>query len=312
MSLSPGGTPVAASAPPAAMDPRSSIILRMRRGAGWFLTIAILSGVNSVLQIFDAKIRFIFGLGITQVVDAVAHRMGQNGTLVMICVDGLFIVMLFLCSRWAKVGSQGAFLGGMIAYGLDGVFALVLQQLAGRGGTCLRTVDDLAGLCGGARASSDAAGCAAGSIAAKALLTMATKIRGIEGMKYGELDFEIQRGAKFVLFQYCISIIVVTFRRPSDIYLLRQGENAAVKGLPFTLLSLVAGWWGIPWGPIYTIQSVYNNSRGGKDVTQSVVSSLASSAAAATSSKLLGKISSMAGRTWDSENRKASSTTGSR
>lgn len=30
---------------------------------------------------------------------------------------------------------------------------------------------------------------------------MATKIRGIEGMRAGEVDFEIQRGAKFVLFQ---------------------------------------------------------------------------------------------------------------
>ena len=108
---------------------------------------------------------------------------------------------------------------------------------------------------------------------------MATKIRGIEGMKHGELDFEIQRGAKFVLFQYCISVVVLTFRRPSDIYFLRQGENAMVKGLPFTLLSLVAGWWGIPWGPIYTIQSVYNNSRGGKDVTQAVVNSLTAQAA---------------------------------
>jgi hypothetical protein len=103
---------------------------------------------------------------------------------------------------------------------------------------------------------------------------MATKIRGIEGMRHGELDFEIRRGAKFVLFQYCISIIVLTFRRPSDIYFLRQGENPVVKGLPFTVLSLVAGWWGIPWGPIYTIQSVYNNSRGGKDVTQAVLNSL--------------------------------------
>lgn len=108
---------------------------------------------------------------------------------------------------------------------------------------------------------------------------MATKIRGIEGMKNGELDFEIQRGGRFVLFQYCISIVVLTFRRPSDIYFLRQGENAVGKGLPFTLLSLVAGWWGIPWGPIYTIQSVYNNSRGGKDVTQAVLSSLRAQAA---------------------------------
>jgi hypothetical protein len=83
------------------------------------------------------------------------------------------------------------------------------------------------------------------------------------------------------LFQYCISIVILTFRRPSDIYFLRQGENATVKGLPFTLLSLVAGWWGIPWGPIYTIQSVYNNSRGGKDVTQAVVNSLRAQAAPA-------------------------------
>ena len=109
---------------------------------------------------------------------------------------------------------------------------------------------------------------------------MAVKIRGIEGMRPGEVDFEIQRGARFVFFQYCISIIVLTFRRASDIYFLRQGESAVTKGLPFTLLSLVAGWWGIPWGPIYTIQSVYNNSRGGKDVTESVLNSVRAETAA--------------------------------
>jgi hypothetical protein len=128
MSLSPGGPPASTSTPPAAMDPRVPIILRMRRGAGWFLTIAILSGVNSLLQIFDAKIRFIFGLGITQVVDAVARGMGQGGTIVILVVDGLFIVMLILCSRWAKTGSQGAFLGGMIAYALDGVLLLMFSM----------------------------------------------------------------------------------------------------------------------------------------------------------------------------------------
>ncbi|PYU16462.1 MAG: hypothetical protein DMG37_02395 [Acidobacteria bacterium] len=76
MSLSPSGALPGASAQPAAQDPRVPIILRMRRGAGWFLTIAILSGINSVLQIVDAKIRFIFGLGITQVVDAVGKGAG--------------------------------------------------------------------------------------------------------------------------------------------------------------------------------------------------------------------------------------------
>jgi hypothetical protein len=79
------------------------------------------------------------------------------------------------------------------------------------------------------------------------------KINGIQGLTGSQLDFELQRGAKFVLYQYCISIVVLTFKRPSDIYFVRSGENSATKGLPFTLLSLVAGWWGIPWGPIYSI-----------------------------------------------------------
>ncbi len=128
MSLSPGGTPASTSQAPGAMDPSGVIMLRVRRGAGWFLTIGLLSGVNSLLQIFDAKIRFIFGLGITQVVDAVAHGMGQGGTTVILVVDGLFIVMLILCSRWAKTGSQGAFLAGMIAYALDGVLLLYFSM----------------------------------------------------------------------------------------------------------------------------------------------------------------------------------------
>src|SRR5436309_14617188 len=128
MSLSPGGSPVGASTQPTAQDARVPVILRMRRGAGWFLTIAILSGVNSLLQIFDAKIRFIFGLGITQLVDAIGHGGGQNGMFVPVAVDGIFIVMLILCSKWAKAGSPGAFLGGMIVYALDGVLLLLLSM----------------------------------------------------------------------------------------------------------------------------------------------------------------------------------------
>src|SRR5690348_18385993 len=108
MSLSPGGAPPNAFTPPAAQDPRVPVIVRMRRGAGWFLTIAILSGINSVLQIVDAKIRFIFGLGITQVMDAVGKGAGQNGMFITIAVDGVFLLMLILCWKWAKAGSQGA------------------------------------------------------------------------------------------------------------------------------------------------------------------------------------------------------------
>ena len=114
--------------PAAPSDPRLQVILRMRRGAGWFLTIAILSGINSLLEIFDAKIRFIFGLGVTHVVDAIGHGGGRNGMFATMAVDGLFIVMLILCSRWAKAGSQGAFVGGMIAYALDGLLLMPFRM----------------------------------------------------------------------------------------------------------------------------------------------------------------------------------------
>jgi hypothetical protein len=110
---------------------------------------------------------------------------------------------------------------------------------------------------------------------------MAIKIQGIEDLSQSEIEFELQRGAKFVLFQYCVSVVVLTFKRHSDIYFIRSGENAVVKGLPFTLLSLVAGWWGIPWGPIYTIQSLYKNLGGGRDVTQEVRNSFRAPAAPA-------------------------------
>jgi hypothetical protein len=100
------------------------------------------------------------------------------------------------------------------------------------------------------------------------------KIEGIEGMTGTELRIELQRGGAFVIFQYCISILVITFKRSSSIYFIRAGESAVSKGLVFSLLSLLLGWWGIPWGPIYTIQSLVTNFQGGKDVTQEVMASL--------------------------------------
>jgi hypothetical protein len=100
------------------------------------------------------------------------------------------------------------------------------------------------------------------------------KIIGIEGMSNMELQMELQRGGKFVTFQYCISILVMTFKRRSNIYFIKADENAIVKGLPFTLLSLFLGWWGIPWGIIYTIETLGINFKGGRDVTQQVISAV--------------------------------------
>jgi hypothetical protein len=107
------------------------------------------------------------------------------------------------------------------------------------------------------------------------------KIKGLDSVSPDQLKLHLGRGARFVLFQYCVSLVVVTFKRPSAIYFVKPGESVAAAGLGFTLISLVAGWWGIPWGPIYTIQSVWVNCRGGRDVTKEVVAALGARASAA-------------------------------
>lgn len=100
------------------------------------------------------------------------------------------------------------------------------------------------------------------------------KFSGIDGMSREEIAFELQRGGKFVQFQFCVSALVITFKRGTDIYLVRAGESPAAKGLGWTILTFVAGWWGIPWGPIYTVQSLWVNLRGGHDLTAEVANTM--------------------------------------
>jgi hypothetical protein len=110
------------------------------------------------------------------------------------------------------------------------------------------------------------------------------KIVGAENMSEDQMRFEIQRGAKLVYYQYAVSILVMSFRRASNIYFIPAGESAIAKGLPWTGLSLLAGWWGIPWGPIWTIQALVTNFRGGKDVSAEIVGRVQPSAVPAAAS----------------------------
>jgi hypothetical protein len=100
------------------------------------------------------------------------------------------------------------------------------------------------------------------------------QIKGIQGITAGELTFEINRGGKFVVYRYCCSFVVMTIMRGTDVYFVRADQSRVVKGLPWTLLTLLVGWWGIPWGPIYSVRSLWTNLRGGEDVTATVANSM--------------------------------------
>lgn len=100
------------------------------------------------------------------------------------------------------------------------------------------------------------------------------KIRGIEGLSDQEINAQLQNGARFVIFQYCVSILVMSFKRSSSIHFIPAGGGTLKKSAPFVLLSMVVGWWGIPWGPIWTIGTVFKNLSGGVDVTSDVINAL--------------------------------------
>jgi hypothetical protein len=105
-------------------------------------------------------------------------------------------------------------------------------------------------------------------------LGAALEIRGVEQMSVGEVQRLVRQGGRFVIFTYTISVLVMTFRRPTAVYFIRPGESAAAKSLPYTVLSLFLGWWGIPWGFIYTPWSIIENLSGGKNVTNEMMASL--------------------------------------
>ena len=95
-----------------------------------------------------------------------------------------------------------------------------------------------------------------------------------ENITLEQLNAEVLQGAKFVTYTYVISILIMTCRVPTDIRFIQPTESRIRAGLAYTLLSLIVGWWGIPWGPVYTILSVWRNLRGGTDVTEKIMFTL--------------------------------------
>lgn len=113
-----------------------------------------------------------------------------------------------------------------------------------------------------------------GRVVARALQERGTflfmAIRGTEGLSAEQIHTELSQGAKFVVFEYCISVIVITLRRSSEVHFVRPGQSTLADAMPYILLSLAFGWWGFPFGLIYTPWTIITNLQGGKDVTSQV------------------------------------------
>jgi hypothetical protein len=103
----------------------------VKNGAGWFLAIAGLSILNSVLTMSGTNFHFIFGLGVTEIVDAIGRQSGSTGSALGLVVN-VFIAGLFLLFwNFARKGEKWAFLVGMALYAIDGLILVPFKDFLG-------------------------------------------------------------------------------------------------------------------------------------------------------------------------------------
>ena len=104
-----------------------------KSGANWFYWIAGLSIITSLITFFGGGWQFIFGLGITVIIDGMADAISSEGggdapkvvaLILDLLVTGLFVGFGWLASR----KMLGAYIVGMVAFVLDGLLSLIAQD----------------------------------------------------------------------------------------------------------------------------------------------------------------------------------------
>ena len=96
-------------------------------GARWFYWLAGLSAVNSIIAIFDGSLSFMFGLGITQVIDALAYYIAEDvpsETATVIKIIGLVLSFFiagiaFLIGHFGLKGKKWILNVGTFLYVID-------------------------------------------------------------------------------------------------------------------------------------------------------------------------------------------------
>jgi hypothetical protein len=75
------------------------------------------------------------------------------------------------------------------------------------------------------------------------------------------LNQKITPNTEVTQYQGCVSFLLFTSRFRSRFLIVGQGNVG--DWLIFSGLTFVFGWWGFPWGLIFTPQALYRNLRGG-------------------------------------------------
>jgi len=85
----------------------------------WFFVIGILSVINTVILAAKSTVHFIFGLGITQIIDTLSFTTFENYKAVVLVFSFLISGIFIALGYFAKANLKWAYLTGLVLYGLD-------------------------------------------------------------------------------------------------------------------------------------------------------------------------------------------------
>src|SRR5579884_1981019 len=97
------------------------------------------------------------------------------------------------------------------------------------------------------------------------------RIRGLADLTPEGVSAAVANGGRFLVCDYCISLVIVSLRGRSAVWFRPANAGRRMLGVRYSLVSLFLGWWGVPWGLIYTPWTIFTNLAGGRDVTAEVL-----------------------------------------
>lgn len=94
-------------------------------------------------------------------------------------------------------------------------------------------------------------------------------------------------------YQGCISFLAFTSRFRSRYVIDERGGTEVC--LAFTTVTFLLGWWGLPWGFLFTPQAIYRNLRGGhKKTVAEILPNIDAEIESLSSGQKLSKVISLA------------------
>lgn len=116
----------------AVIEKKINLENQFKSGANWFYWIAALSLVNSAISLSGNQWSFIIGLGMTQIIDAIAtgfaEQIGILGKAIALCFDLMAAAIFIAFGFFARKRFAPAFIIGMIVYALDGLIFILAQD----------------------------------------------------------------------------------------------------------------------------------------------------------------------------------------